>query len=77
MPEKKGVQIAYIRAIKYMYDGVTSHVRIQGETIENFPISIRFKPRVNFESHYINLVLDVFTEHIQDPVPKCIFFRMI
>jgi len=44
--EKKGV-IAYIRAIKDMYEGASTSVRTQDEATEDFPITA---PMVNPKS---------------------------
>ena len=46
VPERKGVQIAYIRVIKDMHDKVTTSVRTQSGLIEDFAI-IRTSLRVN------------------------------
>ena len=72
--EKKRVRIAYIRSIKDMYDGVTTSVKTQGGVTEEFPIGIGLHQGSSLSPYLFTLVLEVLTEHIQEPVPWCMLF---
>jgi hypothetical protein len=69
--EKKGVRIAYIRAIKDMYERASTSVRSQDGATKDFSITIGLHQGSNLSPYLFTLVLDVLTEHIQELASRC------
>ena len=72
--KKNEVRIAYIRAIKDMYEGASTSVRMQNGATEDFPITIGLHQGSTLNSYLFTLVLIVLTEQIQELASRCMLF---
>ena len=71
---KKGVGVAYIKSIQYIYGGLLTKVRTPVGETKAFPIKIGLHQESSLSQHLFNLVVDVLIKSIKEEVPKCMFF---
>lgn len=64
----------YIRAIKYMYEGAKSRIRIEDGDSKYLPIMMRLHKESSFSPFLFALVLDEWTRPIQREAPWCMLF---
>nr|XP_009782892.1 PREDICTED: uncharacterized protein LOC104231576 [Nicotiana sylvestris] len=62
------------RAIKDMYDGAKTQVRIVGGDFEHFPVVMGLYQGSALSPFLFALVMDTLTHHVQGEVPWCMLF---
>ena len=72
--QEERVSIAYIRAIKDIYEGALTSVRMYDGATKDFSITVGLHQGLTLSHYHFTLVLDVLTKHIQELAPRCMLF---
>ena len=71
---KKGVSVAYILAVKDIYEGVQTSIRNSAGDMKYSLIDIRLHQGLALSPFLFTIIMDELTRKIQDEVPWCMLF---